>query len=47
MTINAVLGGKDEGGPPPRAGDKGVKDMATGHRTVDDAVTAINAGLIF
>lgn len=42
MTVNAALGGETKGAP------KGpVRNLADGHGSVDDAVAAINAAMMF
>jgi hypothetical protein len=45
MILNAALGDGKTTGAPPKLGDKGVKDLAAGHTSVEAAVEAINAAM--
>ena len=47
MVAQAALGSGDKDAPPPKPGDPGVKNLAEGHATVEDAVAAINAAMRF
>jgi hypothetical protein len=45
MVAQAALVGGDKNAPPPKPGDPGVKDLAAGHGSVEDAVAAINQAM--
>ena len=45
--MNAVMGGKSEGGSAPPGKDPNRIDLAAGHSDVHSAIAAINRGLRF